>query len=126
MGRFGQYGDSNFQRSSVQRTTCPAKKEESANIVVLLATGALAYTRYGTTAQTGPKFKFDELHGQTSLFQASSEMLFAVTFLPGKVPNPTKGQKEVIIVHEFYSCQRWNGERRTRLYWYLFRIHANS
>jgi hypothetical protein len=79
------------------------EKETSANIVVLLANGPQTYTHDGTTAQTGAKFKFDELHGQTSLFQSSrrNEMLFAVTFLPGKVPNPTHGQKEVIIVHEF-------------------------
>jgi hypothetical protein len=79
------------------------EKETSANIVVLLATGPLTYSHDGTTVQTDAKFKFDELHGQTSLLQSSRshEMLFAVTFLPGKVPDATHGQKEVIIVHEF-------------------------
>jgi hypothetical protein len=80
-----------------------AEKEASANIVVLLATGALTYTHDGTTVQTNAKFKFNQLHGQTDLLQdrRSHEMLFAVTFLPGKVPDATHGQKEVIIVHEF-------------------------
>jgi|SRR5580658_6710637 hypothetical protein len=79
------------------------ENEASANIVVLLATGPLTYSHDGTTAQTDAKFPFDQLHGQTAMYKSvrSHEMLFAVIFLPGKVPGATHGQKEVITVHEF-------------------------
>jgi hypothetical protein len=83
------------------------KKETSANIVVLLATGPQQYMRDGVTIQTNASFKLDYLHGQTSTLtdERTREIYFAAIFLPGKVPKPAKGHKEVIIVHEFiHAC----------------------
>ena len=79
------------------------KEEKSANIVVLLANGPQQYKYYGDTVKTDPSFKSDMPHGQTSTLgdPRTHEIFFAAIFLPGKIPKLTKGQKEVIIVHEF-------------------------
>ncbi len=79
------------------------KEEKSANIVLILASGPQQYKYYGDTAKTFPDFKGDRLHGETrTLIDGKlNEIFFAVVFLPGKVKKATKGQKEVIVVHEF-------------------------
>jgi len=78
------------------------KEEKSANIVLILASGPQQYKYYGDTAKTFPDFKGDRLHGETrTLIDGKlNEIFFAVVFLPGKVKKATKGQKEVIVVHE--------------------------
>jgi hypothetical protein len=52
-------------------------------------------------------FKFDQFHGLTITLTDTrlNAIFFAVIFLPGKLPKPAKGQKEVMIVHEFiHAC----------------------
>ena len=84
-----------------------AKEEKSANVVVILASGPQHYTRDGNIVKTDSSFKFNQFHGLTiTLADGVPEAIFfAVIFLPGKLPNPAKGQKEVVIVHEFiHAC----------------------
>ena len=84
-----------------------AKDEKSANVVVILASGAQQYTREGHAIQTGPSFKSDQFQGVTHTLtdMRLNAIFFAVIFLPGKLPKPAKGQKEVMIVHEFiHAC----------------------
>jgi hypothetical protein len=84
------------------------KDEKSANVVVILALGPTQYTHYGDTAQTGPNFKADKYEGETHTLIDTrlNAIFFAAIFLPGKLPKSlTKGQKEVVIVHEFiHAC----------------------
>ncbi|MGA2648604.1 MAG: hypothetical protein ABSF15_28305 [Candidatus Sulfotelmatobacter sp.] len=83
------------------------KKEKSANIVVILANGPEQY-RYGAdTIKTTRDFTLDWLHGETITLtdHKLNAIFFAAVFLPGKSKKPTKGKKEVIIVHEFiHAC----------------------
>ncbi len=84
-----------------------AKDEKSANVVVILATAHKSYTRDGNTINTDSSFKLNQFHGQTiTLADGVPETnFFAVIFLPGLLHNPAKGQKEVMIVHEFiHAC----------------------
>jgi hypothetical protein len=78
------------------------KEEKSANIVLILASGPQQYKYYGDIAKTSADFKADRLHGETSALidEKRDEIFFAAVFLPGKVQKPSKGQKEVIVVHE--------------------------
>jgi hypothetical protein len=83
------------------------KEEKSANVVVILANGPQHYTREGHTVQTDASFKLNQFHGLTITLtdMRLSAIFFAVIFLPGKLPKPAKGQKEVVIVHEFiHAC----------------------
>ena len=84
------------------------KNEKSANVVVVLADGPTSYTRDGNTTQPGPDFKPDKYAGDTRTLRDGrlNEIFFAAIFLPGKLPKSlTKGQKEVMIVHEFiHAC----------------------
>ena len=84
------------------------KNEKSANVVVILADGPTSYTRDGNTTQPGPDFKPDKYAGDTRTLRDGrlNEIFFAAIFLPGKLPKSlTKGQKEVMIVHEFiHAC----------------------
>jgi hypothetical protein len=82
------------------------KQEKSANVVLLLASGAQQYKYYGDTVGTDSSFKGDTLHGdtQTLIDEKKNEIFFAAVFLPGKA-KPTKGQKEVVLVHELiHAC----------------------
>jgi hypothetical protein len=82
------------------------KDEKSANVVVILANGPQQYTREGYTVDTG-SFKFDQFEGLTRTLtdKRLNAIFFAVIFLPGKLPKPARGQKEVMIVHEFiHAC----------------------
>jgi len=82
------------------------KQEKSANVVLLLASGAQQYNYYGDTVATDGSFKGERLHGDThTLIDANkNEVFFAAVFLPGKI-KPTKRQKEVVLVHEFiHAC----------------------
>ncbi len=84
-----------------------AKEEKSANVVVILANGPQHYKREGYTIQTDASFKFDQFNGltRTLIDTRLNAIFFAAIFLPGKLPKPTKGQKEVMIVHEFiHAC----------------------
>ena len=84
------------------------KEEKSANVVVILANGPQQYKREGHTVQTDASFKFDQFHGLTITLTDTrlNAIFFAAIFLPGKLPKSlTKGQKEVVIVHEFiHAC----------------------
>ena len=83
------------------------KDEKSANVVVILAHGPQKYEREGHTVQPGPKFKLDQFTGETRTLidKRLNAIFFAAIFLPGKLPKPAKGQKEVMIVHEFiHAC----------------------
>ena len=83
-----------------------AKDEKSANVVVILAHGPQKYEREGNTIDTGG-FRFDQFQGVTYTLKDTSlnAIFFAAIFLPGKLPKPAKGQKEVMIVHEFiHAC----------------------
>jgi hypothetical protein len=84
-----------------------AKEEKSANVVVILANAPQHYTRDGKTVKTDASFEFNQFHGQTTTLtdERLNAIFFAVIFLPGKLPKPAKGQKEVMIVHEFiHAC----------------------
>jgi hypothetical protein len=83
------------------------KDEKSANVVVILANGPTQYKRDGYTTQPGPKFKADQFTGDTRTLIDTrlNAIFFAAIFLPGKLPKPAKGQKEVMIVHELiHAC----------------------
>ena len=80
---------------------------------MVLADGPGAkYTYYGDSAETGQDFVANKLHGQTSTFQDDKgEIFFAVIFLPGKLTKATKGQKEMVVVHEMiHACglNKWH------------------
>jgi hypothetical protein len=89
------------------------REEEAANVVVKLSNGSETYTRGTYTATVN--FEAEKLHGKawtraTSTRQGRDvEIDFAVVFLPGRVPNPTPKQKEVIIVHELIHASGLNG-----------------
>ena len=88
-------------------TLVAAKKESSADIVVLLAHGPQQYTHGPDTTQTTWDFTLEHLHGETRTLidDHLKAIYFAAVFLPGKNKKPTKGQKEVITVHEFiHAC----------------------
>ena len=91
-----------------------AKEEKSANVVVILASGPQHYTRDGNIVKTDSSFKFNQFHGLTiTLADGVPEAIFfAVIFLPGKLPNPAKGQKEVVIVHDLFMPVEWMNMRR--------------
>jgi hypothetical protein len=85
----------------------PEKEEKKANIVLMVVNGPSQYTYYGDSTSTDKDFTAERLHGETDAFidKKRNEIFFAVIFLPGKVPNPTKGQKEVIVAHELiHAC----------------------
>ena len=85
---------------------------DSANIVVKLAKGADKHTfkssYYGDpTVKTSAKFNPAFPHGDTRVVvdPDRNEVVFAVTFLPGKIERPSDGLKEVVVVHEFiHGC----------------------
>jgi hypothetical protein len=88
-------------------TLVAGKKESSADIVVLLAHGPQQYKHGPDVAQTTEDFTVERLHGETVTLidKHRDEIFFAAVFLPGKSRKPTKGQKEVITVHEFiHAC----------------------
>ncbi|HEY0462265.1 MAG TPA: hypothetical protein VGC97_24240 [Pyrinomonadaceae bacterium] len=88
--------------------------ETAANVVVVLANGADTYPR-GSYVLTAEKFTADILHGMAKTRATSArrgrdvEIDFAVVFLPGRVPNATPKQKEVIVVHELIHASGLNG-----------------
>lgn len=91
------------------------KTEKSANIVLILASGPQQYKYYGDTVKTGSDFKADWLHGETrALIDGKlNEIFFAGVFLPGKVQKITKGQKEMVIVHELiHACGMTGGDKK--------------
>jgi hypothetical protein len=88
-------------------TLVAAKKESSADVVVILAHGPQKYKHGPDTIQTTWDFTVEHLHGETrTLIDGNLDAIyFAAVFLPGKNKNTTKGQKEVVIVHEFiHAC----------------------
>jgi hypothetical protein len=84
----------------------PATEEKDARVVFVLANGPTKYKFSGGTAETGPKFKPDGLHGQTAAqLDSRDEIYFAAIFLPGKVAKTTNDQKEMVVVHEIiHAC----------------------
>jgi hypothetical protein len=87
-----------------------AKEKKNANVVIKLAVGSDSETFDGSTLSTNANFDPALLHGDTKTLTEvndrakTAEMIFAVTFLPGKA-KATKGQKEAIIVHELiHAC----------------------
>jgi hypothetical protein len=95
-----------FNNLSLGVTLVTSKDEQSADVVLVLASGHTEYTYQGTTVTPGAGFSPDKLHGKTRAFKEEppGEIFFAVIFLPGKVQG-TKKQREVIIVHEFiHAC----------------------
>jgi hypothetical protein len=96
-----------FNKLSFGVTLEAAATEKKANVVLVLARGPTQYNHYGTTAETGSRFKAGGLHGQTSTLAdfKTKEIFFAVVFLPGKVKKATRKQKEMVVVHEFiHAC----------------------
>jgi hypothetical protein len=88
-------------------TLVAGKKESSADVVVLLAHGPQQYKHGPDTTATSEDFTVERLHGETRTLidKRLDAIFFAAVFLPGKSKNVTKGQKEVIIVHEFiHAC----------------------
>ncbi|WP_367870341.1 hypothetical protein [Luteolibacter sp. Populi] len=87
------------------------KVETSANVVVKLSNGAETYTHYGDSATA--QFDAAKLHGQTSTMadKKRNAIFFAVIFLPGKVPNVTAEQKEIITIHELIHACGLDGGR---------------
>jgi hypothetical protein len=95
------------------------KDEKSANVVVILANGPQQYTREGYTVQPDARFQFDQFTGETITLtdKRLNAMFFAVSFLPGKLPKPSEGQKCVMIVHEFiHACGVPEHERTGIMY----------
>jgi hypothetical protein len=83
----------------------PEKVKDSANVVVKLSDGSETYPYYGDTATAN--FNAKLMHGQASTLADGKkyQIFFAVIFLPGKVPNVTAEQKEIITIHEFiHAC----------------------
>jgi hypothetical protein len=88
-------------------TLVAEKKEKSANVVVILANGPEQYKYGSDTTKTTADFTVARLHGETRTLidDKLNAIFFAAVFLPGKSKKATKGQKEVIIVHEFiHAC----------------------
>jgi hypothetical protein len=93
--------------------------EKNANIVVRVATGPDTYdwpgnrSFEGTTVKTRHDFTPERLHGQTTTIKDpnNNEIMIAVTFLPGNIPNATDRQKEVVVVHEFIHACGLDGGR---------------
>jgi len=87
-------------------TLVAEKKESEANVVVMLAHGPMQYRHGPDTTQTEKDFTKERLHGETrTLIDEKNVVFFAAVFLPGSNKHPTKGQKEVITVHEFiHAC----------------------
>jgi hypothetical protein len=88
-------------------TLVAGKKESSADIVVILAHGPEQYKHGGDITKTTQDFTVERLHGETRTLidDRLNAIFFAAVFLPGKNKKPAKGQKEVIIVHEFiHAC----------------------
>ena len=85
--------------------------ESSAEIVVILSTGADSYPH----PQMKIKANFDatQLHGEARTLRDPDRnvIVFAAIFLPGKVTDVTARQKEVIVVHEFIHAAGLNGVR---------------
>jgi len=92
-------------------------EEDEANVVVLVANSAADSYPHGTyvAKPKADKFKPEELHGYAWTRATSTrvgrdvEIDFAVVFLPGRAPNPTPKQKEVIVVHELIHASGLNG-----------------
>lgn len=83
------------------------KEEKEANIVLLLANGAVHYKYYGDTVGTSADFKGDKLHGLTKSLvdDRRDEIFFSAIFLPGNVSGATDKQKEMVVVHELiHAC----------------------
>jgi hypothetical protein len=96
-----------FNSLSLGVKLVPEQNEKDANIVVVLANGPAKYNYYGDTASTKDDFKYDQLHGQTSTLtdKKRNEIFFAAIFLPGKIKDANKSQKEMVLVHEFiHAC----------------------
>ena len=96
-----------FNNLAFNVTLVAAKKESSADVVVILAHGPTSYTHGPTTIQTTMDFTVERLHGETrtAVDPDLNAIFFAAVFLPGKNKHPGKGQKEVITVHEFiHAC----------------------
>jgi hypothetical protein len=89
-----------------------ATDEKDAQIVVKLSNGTDTYPHPRSSISVN--FPAHELHGRAkTLMEAGrkgNEIFFAAVFLPGKVPNPTSKQKEVIIVHELIHAAGLNGK----------------
>lgn len=89
--------------------------EEAADIVVVLGNSAADTYPHKKGNATATKLKPEQLHGLawTRATSTSSrrpiEIDFAVIFLPGRAPNPTPKQKEVICVHEFIHASGLSG-----------------
>ena len=84
-------------------------KESEANIVAKLSDGKETYPYFGQSIAVD--FQADDLHGRsrTLVDGKRMEIFFAVAFLPGKVKDPTAGQKEVVTLHELIHCAGLNG-----------------
>jgi hypothetical protein len=95
-----------FNNLSLGVKLVPAKEEKDALIAFVLAIGPTKYKFPGGTAETGPKFKPDGLHGQTALqIDGRGYIYFAAVFLPGKIDKTTKEQREMVVVHEIiHAC----------------------
>lgn len=105
-------GIKTFNSLSFPVTFTLAEDEKTANIVIKLSTGPDSYdfksSFYGDVKiKTGPKFKPEFPHGDTRgvVDPDRNEVVFAVTFLPGKIKEPPDGVKEVVVVHELiHGC----------------------
>jgi hypothetical protein len=86
------------------------KDEAAANIVVMLSDGTDTYS-WGDH-QITVNFHADQMHGRARTIATGSravEIDFAVVFLPGRVPNPTPKQKELLVVHELIHASGLTG-----------------
>jgi hypothetical protein len=88
------------------------KDESSADIVVVLASGAKEYPHATGPFKTLPSFKPDQLHGQCSARmeqnRRGTEIFFAVIFLPGLITRANDNQKMIVVVHEFIHAAGLN------------------
>lgn len=86
-----------------------AKEKSNAHVVIKLSMGPEKVTFSGGTINTPAGFSADVLAGRTEVAgqivnNGPAELIFAATFLPGKV-KATADQKEVIVVHEMiHAC----------------------
>jgi hypothetical protein len=87
------------------------KEEKDAHIVVILASGPSQYNYYGDTAKTKTDFDPTRLHGSASTLvdEKKNEIFFAAVFLPSKIKDATKGQKQVVVLHELIHAAGMNG-----------------
>jgi hypothetical protein len=95
------------------------RDEKSANVVVILANGPSQYKREGYTVKPSASFRFDQFTGETVTLTDTrlNAIFFAAIFLPGKLPKPAQGQKQVMIVHEFiHACGVPEHERTGIMY----------